>query len=350
MPAKNRKPELSWLNVLFCLLVVFIHVASHPVSTLDKASWQYLSVLIPQRLAFVAVPGFFLLSGVKLFLREDEPAPLVPYYVKRAKTVLLPYLIAVAVYYFYFVWRGYFPFHPGDLVRYWLLGNVSSHFYFVVALLQFILLVPLWRLVVRRYDPVLVLPFALGISWLCARHLGSFLALLFPGLEFPYSDRVCFTYLIYYLAGCYIGKNYPAFLRLLDKNRTLIWFLFGIFTLGDGGLSALLFTGRAPVPYLEEVHIGYQMSAILFLFWLAARWRDRPLPRPVRALDSVSYLVYLYHGLTITVFQSLAARLGIQSIGIQFLLRILFVYSVTIGGCLLWRTARTHWRRVKEGS
>ncbi len=337
MAASTRKPELSWLNVLFCLLVVFIHVAAHPVSTLDKTSWQSLLVLIPQRLAFVSVPGFFLLSGVKLFLREDKPAPLLPYYVKRGKTVLLPYLIAVAVYYLYFVWRGYFSFSLGDLVRYWLLGNVSSHFYFVVALIQFILLVPLWRFVVRRYDPVLVLPFSLGLSWLCARHLGSFLALLIPGLEFPYSDRVCFTYLIYYLAGCYIGTNYEAFLRLLDRNKTLIWFLFGCFTLGDSVLSALLFTGRAPVPYLEEVHIGYQMSGILFFFWLAARWRDKPLPRPVRALDSVSYLVYLYHGLTITLFQSLAARLGLVRIGTQFLLRTLFVYTVTIAAALLWR-------------
>lgn len=350
MAASTRKPELSWLNVLFCLLVVFIHVAAHPVSTLDKTSWQYLLVLIPQRLAFVSVPGFFLLSGVKLFLREDKPAPLLPYYVKRGKTVLLPYLIAVAVYYLYFVWRGYFSFSLGDLVRYWLLGNVSSHFYFVVALIQFILLVPLWRFVVRRYDPVLVLPFSLGLSWLCARHLGSFLALLVPGLEFPYSDRVCFTYLIYYLAGCYIGKNYDGFLRLLERNKTLIWFLFGFFTLGDSLLSALLFSGRAPVPYLEEVHIGYQMSGILFFFWLAARWKDNPLPRPVQALDSVSYLVYLYHGLTITLFQSLAARLGLVRIGTQFLLRTLFVYTVTIAAALIWRRA-TLWRKhfKKEG-
>lgn len=71
--SQPRRPELSRLNVLFCLLVVFIHVASHPVSTLDPLSWQYALVLIPQRLAFVSVPGFFLLSGLKLTLPRTSP-------------------------------------------------------------------------------------------------------------------------------------------------------------------------------------------------------------------------------------------------------------------------------------
>lgn len=333
---RTRRPELSLLNVLFCLLVVLIHVLSHPVSTLDRSSWQFLIVLIPQRLAFAAVSGFFVLSGVKLCLTSDQDFSLTRYYKRRVSTLLVPYMAAIAVYYAYFIWQGYYTFSMEDLCRYWLIGDLSAHFYFVVALIQFVVLVPLWRFAVRKYDAVLVLPFALGLSWLCARYLGSFLALVKPGLEFPYSDRIFATYLIYYLAGCYMGRNYQRFLELLERNKTLIWGLFAVFTAGDAIFSALLFSGRASVPFLEEIHIGYQMSAILFCFQLAAQWKDRPLPRPFVELDSVSYLIYLYHCLAITEFNSMADRMGINRVMVRLPLRAMFVYGGTIAACLVW--------------
>lgn len=334
----SRLGELSRLNVLFCLLVVFIHVASHPVSVLDKSSWQYLAVQIPQRLAFVSVSGFFFLSGLKAFLHADRPISLKTYYRKRAKAILLPYLIAVCVYDLVLISWGWEQFDPARLLRYCLLGDLSSHFYFVVTLVQFILLFPLWQRLVERYDPALVLPFALLISLLSTRYLSSFLGLIFPDYYFPYSDRVFPTYLIYYLAGCYAGREYGKFLAFLEKNRRMIQALFCFFTLSVSVLSALHFSGRAQVYYLEELHMGYQLSAILFLFSLAAAHRDKPLSGPVKAIDRVSYLIYLYHCLAILVFQNrLVPRLGITKVSLLFALRALFVYGVTVGGCLLWR-------------
>ena len=331
-----RKPELSCLNVAFCLLVVFIHVVAQPVAVLDRGSWQYLTVLLPQRLAFVSVPGFFFLSGLKLFLHDDRPISLASYYRKRGKSVLLPYLIATAAYYLVLLALHYYPaFSVGQLVHIWVVGDVSSHFYFVVALVQFILLYPLWRLVVRRYSPALLLPFALMLSWISARYFGAWLGLA-TGVDFPYNDRIFATYLIYYLAGCCAGHNYSRFLTLLEENRTLIWVLAGSFTLADLIGSALHFSGTVLVPGLEELHMGYQMSGILFLFWLAARWNARPLPRIVGAVDSVSYLVYLYHGLAITLFNEFVPR-SIGGTLTLLILRALFVYLVTIGLSLLWR-------------
>lgn len=347
---RPRKPELSWLNTAFCLLVVFIHVVAPAVASLNKESWQYLSVLLPQRLAFVSVPGFFFLSGLKLFLHDgDQPVPLTTYYRKRGRSVLLPYLIAVTVYYLVFLALHYYPaFSLGELIRFWVVGNVSSHFYFVVALVQFILLYPLWRLVVRRYSAAFLLPFALLLSWISARYFGSWLGLA-AGMDFPYNDRVCITYLIYYLAGCCAGRNYPRFLSLLEENRTLIWVLAGGFTLADLIGSAIHFSGTAMVPGLEELHMGYQMSTILFLFWLAARWKDRPLPQPVAAVDNVSYLVYLYHGLAIALFNEWTFG-RIPGTLPQLVLRAIFVYLATIGLSLLWRGAFRRRKEEKKGT
>lgn len=334
--SRPRRSELSRLNVLFCLLVVFIHVASHPVSALDKLSWQYSLVLIPQRLAFVSVPGFFLLSGVKLTLPRSREPTLGAYWSGRAKALLLPYILACGVYYLYFVSRHYFPASLSDFAGYLVRGDLSAQFYFLIALIQFILLSPLFRILARRWSPALLLPFALGLTWLSSIYFNSILQLFLPGASFPYADRIFTSYLVYYLAGCCIGQHYHRFLELLKENRGLITALFLFFALADGGISLLAFSGRRSAPYLELVHTLYILSAILFFFDLAQR-RTAPLPRPIQKIDRASYLIYLYHCLVIVIFNSTAARLGITRVSILFVFRILVVYGVTIAGCLLWQ-------------
>jgi len=331
-----RRPELSRLNILFCLLVVFIHTASHPVSTLDKLSWQYALVLIPQRLAFVSVFGFFLLSGVKLTLPRERRQTLGGYYKGRIKKLLPPYLLAAAVYYLYFVHIGWYTFSPAQFVRETALGTLSAPFYFLVALAQFILLAPLFSSLAKRWSPVLLLPFALGITWLSSMHFNSILHLFLPGATFPYPDRIFTSYLVYYLAGCCIGQHYQRFTALLADNRKFITALFLSFTAADGGISLLAFSGRRSAPYLEIIHTLYILSAILFLFDLAQRI-STPLTRLERQLDHASYLIYLYHCLTIVIFNNTAAQQGITKIGTLFLLRLILVYSITISACVLWQ-------------
>ena len=165
MSLAKRKSELSWLNVWFCLLVVFIDAASQPASVLDKHSWQSDLLMIPQRLAFVAVPGFFLLSGVKLTLPRSRPQTIASYWRGRCRSILLPYLLAVLVYYFTFVFLlRWFPFSWRELARYTVTGSLSAPFCFLIALFQFILLFPLFRWLARRWSAAVLLPFALGLT------------------------------------------------------------------------------------------------------------------------------------------------------------------------------------------
>lgn len=349
MPQTRRRPELSRLNVLFCLLVVFIHTASHPVSVLDKLSWQYALVLIPQRLAFVAVPGFFLLSGVKLTLPRTRPQTLAAYWKGRARNILLPYLLAAAIYYLTFIKLGWFPFSLGDFARYLVTGSLSAPFYFLIALFQFILLAPLFQWLAQRWSPVLLLPFALGLTWISSMNLNAVLQLFVPSAAFPYADRVFTSYLFYYLAGCCIGVRYQDFLDLLADNRGLITALFAFFACADGGISLLAFSGRRGAPYLELVHTLYIISAILFLYTLAARTAS-PLPRWAAAIDRASFLVYLYHCLVITLFNDFAARFGMGRVSVLFVLRVLMVYSVTIGGAVLWQTLYAKLTRKRSPS
>ena len=337
MASTQRREELSALNVLFCLLVVFIHVASHPVSVLDKMSWSYALILMAQRLAFVSVPGFFLLSGVKLTLPRKKEQTLGAYYLGRAENLLYPYVITSLIYYLVFVlWLKWFPFSLKDFSLYLVRGGLSAQFYFLIALTQFIILAPLFRWLARRWSPLLLIPFSVGIMWLSSMYFNGILQVFVPDATFKYSDRIFTSYLAYYMAGCCIGEHYPQFKEFVGKNRGLIWVLAVFFALSDAGLSVLTFSGRRYIPYLEHIHTMYIFSAILALFDLALRLPS-PLPSPVRKIDRVSFSVYLWHCLVITLFNYYAPQLGLTRVSAQFIARLFVTYGVTIGGCLLWR-------------
>ena len=266
--ARRRLEELSVLNVIFCLLVILIHVLSHAVVSLEKTSWQYALVIVPQRLAFVSVPGFFYLSGVKLTLPRERPLPLRDYYLGRIKNIYLPYLLAAAVYYLFFVTIGWYTFSPAQFLRETALGTLSAQFYFLVALMQFILLAPLFRRLARRYAPVVLLPLALGITWLSSIYFNAVLQLAVPDAAFPYGDRVFTSYLVYYLAGCCAGQHYPRVLALLGVA-------LGVTSLADG---PDLFTAAATV--------AFSLSALgLARALLGGPWPERMPPVEEENMD-----------------------------------------------------------------
>ena len=343
MAEKKRLSELSVLNLLFCCLVIWIHCSSQPVLVLDHSSWQFGLMICLQRLAFVSVTGFFFLSGVKLTLPTDPP-PLGRYWRRRVQAIFLPYLLAVAVYYMYFMRHGYFGFSLPDLIGYAIRGDLSAPFYFLVALAQFVVLVPLFRWLARRWSPVILLPIALGVTVLSGQYLNDMLHLLSPALNFAYGDRIFTTYLVYYLAGCCAGQSVLS---------------------GVCGAAA-----KEPAPASGLRSVSHGSGRVLQLAALCKRTAcplpgDAPHPvpahrhpRPVRPGAAVSRPPAApcpedgpgqLPGLSV----SFAAHHLVQRLyppfghyeALQFLLRVAFIYPVTFLLCILWQWG---YGRVKE--
>ena len=337
MAPKKRLEELSVLNLLFCFMVLWSHCSGHPITVLDHSSWQYGLMICLQRLTFVSVSGFFFLSGVKLTL-SSGPLRLGRYYGKRIKSIFLPYLLAVAVYYMYFMRHGYFGFSLPDLIGYAIRGDLSAPFYFVVALAQFVVLVPLFRWLAQRWSPVILIPVALGVTMLSGQYLNDILHFLSPALSFAYGDRLFTTFLVYYLAGCCAGRNYEAFTRLLRENFPLLAVLALFLAAADVACSWRLFVNGASVPFLETLHTLYQLTAIPALYALALRYPIQ-LPPLAKRMDRASFLVYLYHSLLISWLNDQMQRLGIGKVSVQFVLRVVLVYSLTFLGAMAWQWA-----------
>lgn len=342
----GRKSELSALNVLFCLMVAFYHIASATLASLDHLGIPFAALLILQRLACVSLPGFFFLSGLKLTLPSPRRARSLPqYYLSRAKRLLVPYVLAAAVHYLVFIRLGWYAPSLGDFAQLTLRGRLSAQFYFVIVIVQFTLLAPVFQALAERFSPLILLPPALIITQ-CSGQIFGALAQLFPNTPLQYyTGSICTNFLFYYLAGCCAGTNYEGFQRLLAKNRPLILAMTVLFTCADQAGSVLQYSGRTAVPALDSLHLLYYISGILFLCALPApRWTGTPA-QLMQSTDRASYLIYLYHCLVITLFNLYAPDWGLTGTGAQFLARTVVTYGVTIGGCILWQRL---WSAAKQ--
>lgn len=345
MASGKRRTELSWLNLAFCALVLWSHSSSYALTHLDKLSWQYALIYSLQRICFISVYGFFFLSGLKLTLSRKQPPSPLAFWGKRFKGILLPYCLAVAVYYGWFsLFLQYFPPSLPDYLGYLIRGNLSSPFYFAVALTQFILLAPLIRKLAERYSPILLIPAALVITQLSVLYFEDILRMFLPGASFAYNDRIFTTYLIYYLAGCCAGRYYDKFLTMLEDNKAFI----GAMTIGLAALDILLcwlkYTGRRSVPFAEFIAMLFHLSAILFSF-LAALRLPQQIPGWLVQIDRASYLIYLYHCLALSVIDYLLFRLDVVRVSMVFPLRAAFVFTITPLTCVLWQRL---WTAVRK--
>jgi len=337
MAANQRRPELSWLNVAFCGLVIWSHSSSYALTHLSTDSWQYALMYSLQRICFVSVYGFFFLSGVKLTLSRKKPPPPLTFWAKRGKAILLPYCLAVAVYYIWFsLILRYFPPSLPDYLGYLVRGDLSAPFYFTVAMAQFILLAPLLRALAENCSAILLVPTALIVTLVSVMYFTDVLRIFVPGADFAYSDRIFTTYLVYYLAGCCAGRQYDSFLDMLERNRHFITAMTAGLAALDVVLCWLNYTGRRIVPFTCLTAVLFQLSAVLFSFLLAVRLPQQ-MPKWLAGIDHAAFLIYLYHSLALSGVDVLLSRLGITKVSAVFTLRASFTYLATPIACIFWQ-------------
>ena len=154
-----RKKEITLLSTLFCFLVITIHLLSDAITRLDRGSWQFIMAYIPWVTASCAVYGFIFISALKLSMAEYQGYP--RFISRRLRKIVVPYIIAVTIFWIYFAISSDYGITPDQIFRYYFLGKIYSHFYFVIIITQFYLLFPVWRWMAKKVDAVIVLPLAL---------------------------------------------------------------------------------------------------------------------------------------------------------------------------------------------
>lgn len=346
-PAPRRRlPELSVCNVILCFLVMFIHVSGEPVTTLIADSWQRFAVMLPWRFSSFVVPAFLFLSGLKLFLSLREPFSYKKYFFRRYRTIVRPYMFATLVYYFVFAAIPYFS-YPVSLKQFFLYlvtGDVAAPFYYVILLIQFTVLLPLWRLLIDRCHPALLLGCSFAVTVFFSVTI-QFLPGITRIIPLTYNDRFFPGYLLFWIAGCLCGRYYDAAKQFVIRKKT--WFLsaYLIMFFADPVLYCLVQTGMIAISgeILCYIHVLYWTASVGAMFTLASLYASRrntekPLPRLIAGLDGVTYPVYLWHCLILSALN--VVMLPIASIGVRYLIRIAVVMIGTPLLCLVSRAFR----------
>lgn len=338
----KRKYELSILNVIFCLLVIFIHTVSHLISTVDINTDIYNIAFLPWRLSSFVVQGFVMLSGIKLFLRKNDDFNYLQFLKSRLKHIIIPYIMWFIIYYVFFMATLSYPLDLKNIALNFFAGSLVYHLYFVVIIVQFYLLMPLWRFVVYRFSWKLIIPCSILIT-LLLEHVNF----LFPAVNYIYYDRTFTTYLMYWIIGCYIGKEYDSFKEFTKQNFKVITTVFCFSLLANASLSLLGFKGLQYTPKLGVVHAIYSVCVVIFLFSLAVKLlsKNNMNCSIISKIDSSSYQIYLSHCLVIYIIDALLSLIGITNVYILFILRFIFTYLITISlNIFLKNLTKKQWR------
>ncbi len=344
----KRRQDIVFLNILFCLLVIFIHVSSEVVVNMPQNILTFKVVFVAQKLSSFVVQGFLMLSGVKLFLNKSGKINYGKYYFGRFTRIIIPYIIWVFIYYCYFCSKDFFEFSVRDFIGYLLRGDLSAHFYFIIILVQFDILTPLWRLLYRKGSPAVHLMFALIVTVISSQYLMPILTTLFPSAPAIDFTNCFLRYQIYWTAGCLIGKNYEQFRSYLKNNILPICIGFILCAALNGAL-AIATVRHIPV-WMEFVHIMYCISALLFFYMISQLFAGNSILKPLSLVDRASYSVYLLHCLVLVIVNDYMTDYGILSLNVRFGIRAAAVYGISITVCVLWELIKIPFRKMRRRS
>lgn len=312
---KLRIYELDYMRAVAMLGVLGIHTGAFAVADPHVNIHFFLLTDILTRFS---VPMFFFISAFGLFLSQNplKPFNYAAFLKRRINVVLIPYIIWSLLYMLHQNLVGEFPvaFNINDTIYALFFGFGGYHLYFLVILLWFYALMPVWcsfvAVIVRQ--PIIWLAF-LYVLQSIFNYYSVFLLQANTGynwLDTAIKYRLNYWvihYLFIFLLGAVCANLYPSFIALLTRYRRVVVFMFissvaSMLAYYYHLIYNLGYTCEATAYTLQQLHpLGLfytlAMTLMLFLFFhhYANTSSKNPLATILRALGANSYLIYLVH-------------------------------------------------------
>lgn len=333
---------VSVYEVFLCMFVILIHTLSEGVTY--YAAGSAVSALFLGTSTFVsfAVPAFVFTSGMKLCMKFREVRLDYPVFMLgRIRKIYLPYLFWTVIYYIYFVYRGFYPLGADVLLKFCANGRISAQFYFIIVIMQFYLLMPLWLMLCRKCRVWILLAAALLLTILSRILLQSV----------SFGDRMFTSYAVFWLIGCISGMAGEDKLRGgLKKHRVLVYsgwiFIAAVHII----LRILHYWSETNLQYPPIVTILFSISAMLGFYLLISDVTERmsnAVKRGFARVASASYYIFLVHILLIVIADYAMYHFGVASYAKRFILRCAMVYPASIFPCVAYSSVKAYFKRKK---
>jgi peptidoglycan/LPS O-acetylase OafA/YrhL len=332
--AKGKIYEFELFRAFAIIAVVLIHATSIGVGLPDHQSKIHVLFNFLNKIFLFAVPSFIFMSGIVLFYTYYERwqvKDIIPFYAKRLKFIVVPYLVVSLLYYLFNQWlyNGPVTFQLNEFLSLLTWGDAGYHLYFIIIILQFYLLFPVLLYLVKRYPWV-----KRYFTW-----IGIFMFLLFYIIHhfhnFSHRSSLCFTYFIYFFLGASIGMNYKNALASLIKYRLIISLIAFITGMGLAILYILVdFKHIEPVILFDLCFYAYGAFASLFLLWLAYAIHQKysKLSCFFQSIGKHSFGIYLIHPAILGLF---VMKVKISGGSALYFLYAMCSFIVAFGGAYL---------------
>ena len=226
----QRINSLEYIRGIAMMGVVGIHTGAWMLSYSDANMHLFAFMEIISRFS---VPIFFFVSAFSLFRQYpvDMPFDVGRFYKRRFSRVLFPYVIGSILYMLHYSyqtadWSIWFPIL---IYEFFLFGKASYQLYFLVVLLWFYLLMPLWRIwvcqIIRRPGLWLGILFLaqIGFNYYSCYKMRPTFASFYLNLFLEYRmSWLLLHYLFIFLLGGFFASRYDETMAWLRQRRSQV--------------------------------------------------------------------------------------------------------------------------------
>ena len=357
-----KKPYLNsieYIRGVSMLGVVAIHIGAQYL--MNPTPNLHLIAILEIASRF-SVPIFFFISAFGLFYKIDLTAPFdyEKFLRRRFKAVLLPYLIWSVLYIIHdnFFYGTGIP-APGYAAEILFFGLAKYQLYFLVILIWFYLLMPLWIKIIKNLTPLkFAVIFFLQIEF---NYFSSYSVELFQFTQSLPADSILkmflqwrlnylvLHYIFIFLLGGILAVHSQKFFEWLSENKKIIsagflaaliihlgYFYFLVYV-ENFDLMAAVNTAHQ----LSPSGFLYTIATSIFLFMVFENFQlDKFSRAGLSLLGKNSYFVYLFHPLAIIYLDLLLKNFR----QVMTAANAIILYVLTV---LISLVASLIWNRIK---
>jgi surface polysaccharide O-acyltransferase-like enzyme len=321
----DRILGIEYIRGIAMLGVVGIHTGAYSLSNPEVNIHLFALLEIFTRWS---VPIFFFVSAFGLFLnyQPDRPFDYGKFARRRFQGVMAPYLIWSLLYMYHDTlvtgdgWRWLEPF----IYEHLFFGLASYQLYFLVILIWFYALMPLWRWLLPRLlaKPVRNLSLLLALQ-IAFNYYSSFLWDISSDdyiLKLLIEHRLSympFHYVFIFMFGAVCAARFTDFTAFISRHRQAVnKFFFTSMAAMLGLYYLMLIQGHSMMEAVFTVHqlhpagVIYTLAASLYWFALFSRQPSGYAAKLLAPLSRHAYPVYLVHPLVMYYLMDYIAGWG----------------------------------------
>lgn len=298
---KKISYEILLLRCAGCLFVVMVHSL-----IFTGRIYEQSAILNAARLVFnVGTPLFIFITEFLIAknYRENLPKKFIS---KRLKVLIPPYIMMGIIGSIYKVNENQEPYTAQNLLtaafRNVFMGDYNG--YFILIIIQFILIHYLLHHKLKNWSPKIILPGAFIINL-------AYLAFFNFVPPFGFGSQSTAEYIWYYTSwlpfigwsfyfalGYYCGRHYEHFIKVLNRNKRMVWALPFITVLPVWGFK---FLDISPVISSKGVsYLLFAPSVIFLIFYISNKMRS--IPSFMVSISDHSFGIYLTHSVFMRAF------------------------------------------------